>query len=220
LNPNNRKGENEKLDERILKQENEIYTVGVRSSQNTNKIPAANPSNTPVQCKTTLLGKALFFNDKPETPALEAVLVADDVDDGPTVACEILVTGTTTVADVLGVTDPPGSVETGTGEVVDVLTAVPVAIVRGGRPAVVPHVVSNVSMRLCAEAITLAEGSAETAQLMQTCRLVTTAVVQRQLAIEQVATVDSMGAQIEVHGPGVVCRGRNISNERRASTTK
>jgi hypothetical protein len=42
------------------------------------------------------------------------------------------------------------------------------------------------SMRLCAEEITLTVGESETAQLMQACRLLATAIVQRQLAEVQV----------------------------------
>jgi len=106
-----------------------------------------------------LLGEALPFNGKPPIEAVEAGLV---VDDGPMTICEMVVgktvvKGTMMAVDVLGTT--PGGVETGTGEVFSVPTAVPVGIVTDGRPATVAHPVVNESMRLCASETTLTEGS-------------------------------------------------------------
>lgn len=109
-------------------------TVGVSTSQNTNKSPTTNPSNAPVHLKITLLGKALFVSGKPPIPvfpAFEAVLVVDGINDGPMTVCEI-----TIVVDVLVAIEPP--------EVFGVLEAVPVGIVRDGKPVVtIRHLVSN-----------------------------------------------------------------------------
>lgn len=155
----------------------------------------------------------------PVFPALEAVLaVLAVVDEGPMTICETVVTGTTVVAvvGVVGGTETPGSVPLVVP--VGVLGDAPVAIVTDGTPATGAHRLSNVSMRLCAEETTLTEGSVVMKQLMQFCRLLAMAMVQRQLVEVQDPNVDSTGAQIVSHES--VCRGKIISNDCRASITR
>lgn len=83
-----------------------------------------------------MLGKALLFNGE-LLPALE---VADGVDDGPMVTCEIVV-GRTNVGELLragAVVLRTSGVVLGTSGV-----EVPVAIVTDGRPLTVEHMESN-----------------------------------------------------------------------------
>ena len=79
-------------------------------------------------------------------PVVEAVLVADDVDDGSMTICEMVVVGKMMGIDVLETMGPPESVVTGAAEVVSVPTAVLVVvpgIVTTGRPTTPSHPVVN-----------------------------------------------------------------------------
>jgi hypothetical protein len=80
------------------------YTIVVPSSQNTNKFPAASPSNAPVQCNIFLFGEALLLAmlvlvlPALETLELEAVpeeLLEELLEDvvGPMTICETVVPG-------------------------------------------------------------------------------------------------------------------------------
>jgi len=99
--------------------------------------------------------------------------------------------------------------------------AVLVLIVTVGIPVTVEHKFSNVSMMLCAEETSVIVGSSPTAQLMQSCILTATAVVQRQSGVVQDVTVVATDEQSEAHSPASNCLARIMSSkERRAVTTR
>lgn len=177
----------------------------------------------------TILDEALLFNGKPllEVTALVVVLevtalalvvggVDDGVDDGPMTTCEMEELTVITEVKVFALTVVPGCVETvagvAFGEFAVILSVLPVGgrvpgrvpvlvlgIVTTGRPVTVSHAVANVWMRPCAVETVPGVGSLVTAQLTQTCRLWTTAAVQRQLTVVQDVTDDWMGVQVAVH---------------------
>lgn len=126
------KEENKRLDKKTLKQDSEICTAIVHSSQNTNKCPAASPSNARAQCQTILSDEAPLTGGNPVV-----------LPDGPMTSCETVVAGMIVVA-MLGIavegvkaedTGTPGSVAVAAVvAIIGVLWDVPVGIERDGIP--------------------------------------------------------------------------------------